>query len=116
MTASIIFAVTSMIHFLINISVLVASCECLSTLIAGMVYGSLFVPAVLLIRKKNQSKTMSIMICGVSCCLSFIGAFGVRILDNLCHEQLVYMSFIHGFVVPGMIVSGVRFTTIKSNK
>lgn len=114
MTASIIFTVTSTIHFLINVGVLVASCECLSTLFAGMVYGGLFVPAVLLVHKKKQSKTLSGIICGLSCCFSFLGAFGVRMLDNMCHERLVYMSFIHGFVVPGMVVSG--FTIINSNK
>lgn len=110
MTSSIIFAVTGIIHFLINVGVLVASCDCPLTLFAGMAYGGLFVPAVLVLNKKRSKITTCIILslCG---CLSFAGAAGIRMLYILCYERLLFMSFIHGFVVPGMIVSGTQLAS-----
>lgn len=110
-TASIVFASTGILHFLISIGSMVMSCDCVSTLFSGMVYGGLFVPAILLINwmQKAKKSTMVIsLVSTTSITLSFAGAIGVKMVYDVCHERLLFMAFIHGFVVPGMIASGIQ--------
>lgn len=95
---------------MISIGALVASCDCHLTLFAGMAYGGLIVPAVLVIYKK-RSPIATIIIIILCVCMAFAGAVGVRMLVGMCYERLLFMSFIHGFVVPGMIMSGIQLAS-----
>mgnify|MGYP003390018487 len=108
MDSSIIFTITGIIHFLISVGALVSACDCPLTLLAGMVYGGCFVPFVVVINSPRPVKETTVIM--IFCCVCvFVGGFMLRFVDILCNERLLFMGFVHGFVVPGIILSIIKF-------
>lgn len=118
-TPTVIFTVMGLLHFLVSVLSLFVSSECPLTLLVGLSFGGIFVPTVLIFLKlynrlyvKNVSLAVGSLIIGITLSAFIIGcfAFGIRILNTLCHERLLFMAFVHGIIIPGVIVTCASMT------
>lgn len=113
-TPAVIFTVMGILHFIVSVSSLFIAAECPTTLVIGMLFGGIFVPNVLIVLKIYNSlcvKHINLAIGSLIFLVSILSiitgfcAFGLHRLNTICPDKLMFMAFIHGIIIPGIIVS-----------
>ena len=99
------------------------TCDCPYTVLSGMMYGVIFLPEVLLLIKiyeytyqKTKLKALCILfVSGVAMILiTLCFAVGVKTLNDLCPDKLLFMSFVHGVIIPCVITSFLSILNLNS--
>jgi len=121
--ASMIFAVINILHFSVNVISLAVASECHLTLFAGLSCGCIYVPTVLLLLKLynricvNNTKLAKVTLGIATILSSFVigcATYGINKLNAICPERLLFMAYIHGVIIPGVIVSCASIVKSKS--
>ena len=109
-TANTVFALTGIMHFLVSVSSIMMVCGCHTVVVGGLAYGGTFVPSILLVNRINKTKSLCMTISASCVCtaISFLGGIWMRAISNPIYEDILFISFIHGIIIPGVVSSAIE--------
>ena len=106
-TTTVVFSISNLLHFTISIGAMFLMASNGATLVACMGYGATLVPVILgfhMIQKRFSSAWIVLY-----AILAVGGNFGAIVALNLLTaaypDNLAFMAFIHGFIVPGNTIA-----------
>jgi hypothetical protein len=103
-TTDLLFSASSAIHFLLSVIALFWWSENTTSILAVMVFGCFFLPAVTIAHNQSSNlKTVTIWI--LSCIVAFTGGYGISLLPYDPHQLI---AFTHGIVIPPFVIGVVR--------